>query len=138
MHFTKLASLVSFVALALAAPAPAEESHLEARALDTVQHCGQWDTIVASPYTLYVNQWGKSGATSGQSCGQFVSLSGSTASFKNAWTWAGGNGIKSYTNLNLNTGIGKQLSAIKSIPVRTFALLFLKTQSTDLFWVVIG
>lgn len=115
MLFTKLSALASLLAVAVAAPAP---SSLEVRALDTTSYCGQWDTAVAGQYTLYVDQWGKDGATSGQSCGQFTSLSGTTLAYKNVWTWTGGTGIKSYTNINLNSGLNKQLSAISTIPVR--------------------
>jgi len=114
--FAKFLALVPLVAFVSAAP-------LEKR-LDTAQHCGQWDAVVASPYTLYLDQWGKDNASSGSACANIVSLSGNTIAWKNDWTWNGGNGVKSYTNINLNTGLGKKLSAISSIPV-----CFCKTQS---------
>lgn len=137
MHFAKLSALASLITLALAAPAP-ELATLEARALDTASHCGQWDAITASPYTLYVDQWGLSGASSGQSCGQFTSLSGTTAAFKNPWTWTGGTEIKSYTNLNLNTGLNKRLSAISTIPVRSTIVLLSGQPLTKWPCVVLG
>ncbi|KAJ2987233.1 hypothetical protein NUW54_g9487 [Trametes sanguinea] len=35
---------------------------------------------------------------------------------KTTWTWTGGTGVKSFTNVQLNQGINKQLSAISSMP----------------------
>jgi xyloglucan-specific endo-beta-1,4-glucanase len=43
-------------------------------------------------------------------------MSGSTLAWKTTWTWTGGSGVKSYTDIQLNVGLNKQLSAIKSIP----------------------
>ncbi|KAF9044439.1 glycoside hydrolase family 12 protein [Panaeolus papilionaceus] len=113
--FSKV-KLISFVLLApLALAAPAAEHDL-AKRQDTSQHCGQWDVVTAGPYSLLLDQWGKSGASSGQSCASITSLSGSTIAWKNTWNWQGGNGVKSYTNMQLNNGLNKQLSAIKSMP----------------------
>lgn len=108
--------------------------------VDTASHCGQWDTVNTGLYTLYLDQWvrvrplpralrrlrcvvqGISGAT-GSDCAQIQSVCGSTMKWTTAWNWAGGSGgVKTYTNVNLNTGLNKQLSAIKSIPVRTLRL----------------
>ncbi|KAI3612887.1 glycoside hydrolase family 12 protein [Moniliophthora roreri] len=83
--------------------------------VDTTERCGQWDSVVVGPYTIYVNQWGKDGG-SGTSCAKVNSLSGTTISYVNRWNWTGGTGVKSYTNVNLNQGVGKQLSAISKIP----------------------
>ena len=47
----------------------------------------------------------------------------SAAAWVNNWTWTGGTGVKSYTDLQLNEGINKQLSAINSMPVRLRSLL---------------
>ncbi|KAF9451591.1 glycoside hydrolase family 12 protein [Macrolepiota fuliginosa MF-IS2] len=108
-----------FALLLLLAPfvASAPTEVIEKRqSLDTANHCGQWDTVVAGQYTLYLDQWGMGNASSGQSCANLVSLSGTNLVWKNQWTWNGGNGVKSYTNINLNTNLNKQLSAIKSIP----------------------
>lgn len=110
----------SFTFLLLALPflvsaAPAE---LEARAsIDTSSHCGQWDTVTAGQYELLLDQWGISGATSGSQCANLISLSGSTISWKTTWQWTGGSGVKSFSNIQLNQGLNKQLSAIKSMPV---------------------
>ncbi|KAF5381601.1 hypothetical protein D9615_005423 [Tricholomella constricta] len=110
--FIKLAVIVLLAPFALAAPS----AELEKRALDTSNHCGQWDTVIAGQYTLYINQWGKSGASSGSDCAALTSLSGTTIAWKNTWNWVGGNGVKSYTNINLNSGLNKRLSAISTIP----------------------
>ncbi|KAI0826590.1 concanavalin A-like lectin/glucanase domain-containing protein [Trametes gibbosa] len=111
--FTKRSALLLFLPL-LASAAPAD---LSARAsIDTSSHCGQWDTVAAGQYSLLLDQWGKDGATSGSQCASLVSLSGSTIAWKTTWQWAGGSGVKSFTNVQLNQGINKQLSAIKSMP----------------------
>jgi len=77
-------------------------------------HCGQWDTQVSGPYTLYNNLWGKDGATSGGQCSQIDSLSGTTVAWTTNWTWTGGNGVKSFANIQLN-GVNRQLSSVKSM-----------------------
>ncbi|KAJ7064978.1 glycoside hydrolase family 12 protein [Mycena amicta] len=110
--FSPLLLLAPFV---FAAPAPTD---LAARAadVDTSSHCGLFDSVVAGSYSLLLNQWGASGATSGSDCANFISQSGTTVAWKTTWTWVGGNGVKSFTNINLNSGLNQQLSAISSIP----------------------
>lgn len=112
------ASLALIVPLALLAVGSPTLADLESRAsIDTSSHCGQWDTVTAGPYSLLLDQWGASGATSGSQCANLVSMSGTTISWVTKWTWTGGNGVKSFTNVQLNQGINKQLSAISSMPV---------------------
>ncbi|KAK7036677.1 hypothetical protein VNI00_011342 [Paramarasmius palmivorus] len=110
VSFTKLSLLLGLVPFIAASPA-----HLK-RQVDGEEHCGQWDQIVVGQYTVYVNQWGKDNANSGESCATVTSLEGTTIGWENRWNWSGGQGVKSYTNVNLNEGIGGQLSAISSIP----------------------
>ncbi|KAH0588122.1 hypothetical protein H2248_006843 [Termitomyces sp. 'cryptogamus'] len=112
--FSKLAAIVLLAPLAFAAPT--KELELVKRQIDTSTHCGQWDSITAGQYTLFLDQWGLSGASSGSDCASITSLSGTTIAWKNTWTWVGGTGVKSYTNVALNSGLNKQLSAISSIP----------------------
>ena len=119
--FSKALALFALSAPLLAAAAPAE---LAKRQIDTSSHCGQWDTVTAGQYELFLDQWGASGATSGQQCANIVSLSGNTIAWKTTWTWTGGTGVKSFTNIQLNQGINKQLSAISSMPVRPFPFSF--------------
>ncbi|THU85135.1 glycoside hydrolase family 12 protein [Dendrothele bispora CBS 962.96] len=115
------ARLSAFVALLLVLPfisaAPTADSAVEKRqSIDTSNHCGQWDQVTAGSYTLFLDQWGMSSASSGSDCAQLTSLSGNTIAWRNTWTWNGGSGVKSYTNVQLNAGVNKQLSAIRSIP----------------------
>ncbi|KAG5729983.1 putative xyloglucan-specific endo-beta-1,4-glucanase A [Termitomyces sp. T112] len=115
MHsFSKLAIIVLLAPLALAAPT--KELELAKRQFDTSTHCGQWDSVTAGQYILFLDQWGLSGASSGSDCASITSLSGTTIAWKNPWTWVGGTGVKSFTNVALNSGLNKQLSAISSIP----------------------
>ena len=113
--FSKLFLLAPLASLVLASPMPTD---LETRAtIDTSSHCGQWDTVTAGQYEMFLDLWGESGATSGSQCSNLVSLSGSTISWKTTWTWTGGTGVKSFSNIQLNTGVNQQLSAISSMPV---------------------
>ncbi|KAF7313846.1 Glycoside hydrolase family 12 protein [Mycena chlorophos] len=112
--FTKLASLLLLLpfvaAISVVAPTNAEKRQA------STSYCGQYDSVVEQPYTLYLDQWGMSGATSGSDCASITSLSGNTIAWTTTWTWTGGSGVKSFTNINLNTGINTQLSEISSIP----------------------
>ncbi|KAF7419410.1 hypothetical protein PC9H_002000 [Pleurotus ostreatus] len=116
MMFSKSIAVFLLLPFALAAPT-SPNNILEARqSIDTSTHCGQWDTVNAGTYTFFQNLWGAGGASSGSQCGNLVSLSGSTIAWKTTWTWTGGNGVKSYSNIQQNQNAGKQLSAISSIP----------------------
>ncbi|OCB85174.1 hypothetical protein A7U60_g7800 [Sanghuangporus baumii] len=46
------------------------------RQLDTSVLCGQFDSSIKGPYTLLLDQFGSSGATSGSQCAQVTALSG--------------------------------------------------------------
>jgi xyloglucan-specific endo-beta-1,4-glucanase len=78
---------------------------------------GQQDSVTAGSYTLLINQWGWSHATSGYDCAALTSLIGMTIAWSNSWKWEGDNKIKSYTNMQLNQDLNKRLSAIKDMPV---------------------
>ncbi|KAH8109438.1 concanavalin A-like lectin/glucanase domain-containing protein [Phellopilus nigrolimitatus] len=105
-----LLALATLISAASAAPP------LSARqSVDTSAHCGQWDTVAAGGYELLLDQWGISGA-SGAQCAHIASLAGATVAWSTNWTWAGGSGVKTFTDMQLNTGLGKQLSAISSMP----------------------
>lgn len=112
---TEIASLVLAATSALAAPA-AETSPkagvLEARS----QSCDSFYEWDESPYTIYQNNWGASDATSGSQCTTVTSVSNNVAEWSTSWTWAGGSSsVKSYSNVGLMS-VGKQLSAVSSIP----------------------
>ncbi|KAJ7033652.1 glycoside hydrolase family 12 protein [Mycena alexandri] len=117
--FVKLSALLLLVPFVASAPTDVAE---RATAIDTTSHCvfhpGQFDSVVAGSYTLFLDQWGASGASSGSDCANFVALTGTTVSWKTVWTWTSGSstGVKSFTNINLNANLNKQLSAIASIP----------------------
>ena len=117
MSFKKtLLLLPLFLSGSLASPTP-HDLEPRASAVDTSSHCGQWDTVTAGSYTLFLDLWGEGGATSGSQCSNIISLSGNTVSWKTTWTWTGGTGVKSFSNIQLNDGVNKQLSAISSMPV---------------------
>lgn len=108
MFFTLLAAVLP-ASIALGVPL---------KRLDTSQYCGTWDTIDSgAEYEVFLDQWGASGATSGQSCASIMSYSDGTIAWVDDWTWTGGTGIKSFTNVQLNDGVNQQLSAITSMPV---------------------
>ncbi|KAJ7439329.1 glycoside hydrolase family 12 protein [Mycena latifolia] len=106
-------ALLFLVPFVFSAPTDVAE---RAAAIDTTSHCGLFDSVTAGSYSLLLNQWGASGATSGSDCANLVSLTGTNLAWKTVWTWTGGNGVKSFTNINVNSGLNKQLSAISSMP----------------------
>ncbi|KAF8481475.1 concanavalin A-like lectin/glucanase domain-containing protein, partial [Gautieria morchelliformis] len=80
-------------------------------------HCGLWDSVTAGPYALGLDQWGVSKTTSGWQCAQITSLnSGNLIAWTTTYNWRSSDGIKSFTNIQLNAGINKKLSAIKKMP----------------------
>ncbi|KIK57432.1 glycoside hydrolase family 12 protein [Collybiopsis luxurians FD-317 M1] len=111
MFSSKLSILLSLLPFAFAAPA----ADLEKREASATM-CGLFDTAFDGNYELFLNQWGASGATSGSDCASITSLNGNTIAWTTTWTWVGGNGVKSFTNIGLNAGINQQLSAISTIP----------------------
>ncbi|KAG2147880.1 glycoside hydrolase family 12 protein [Suillus bovinus] len=86
------------------------------RAIDTKPFSGQFDSIDVGRYSVLNNLWGEHDATSGSQSTQITSLKGSTIAWKTNWTWTGGYQVKSFANVQLNTGINQQLSAISSMP----------------------
>jgi len=78
----------------------------------------QWqcETENAGYYTLCLNLWGESGASSGSQTAQMTGSSGNSISWVTNWNWNGGTGVKSYTNVGLQKNVPKQLSAISSVP----------------------
>lgn len=86
---------------------------------------GQHDSVTAgSYYTLLLDQWNVSDATYGSCCASLMYVKGTTVAWKNVWNWGGGSRVKSFTNMQLNSGLNKQLSAIKSIWVGFFSVSF--------------
>ncbi|KAH7105870.1 concanavalin A-like lectin/glucanase domain-containing protein [Auriculariales sp. MPI-PUGE-AT-0066] len=83
--------------------------------VSTSNYCGQWDSVVTTPYTMYLDQWGISGAT-GSDCAQITSICNNVIKWSTTWSWSGGSGVKTYTNINANQNLNKQLSAISTIP----------------------
>jgi xyloglucan-specific endo-beta-1,4-glucanase len=106
--------MISWSALLLLLPL-VSASVLQLRATTV---CGQYDTVAAGSYTLYTDLWGEGGATSGSQCSTLESVDGDTVAWSTEWTWTGGTGIKSFSNIQLDVGINQQLSAITTMPVR--------------------
>ncbi|KIK57430.1 glycoside hydrolase family 12 protein [Collybiopsis luxurians FD-317 M1] len=106
----KLPILLTLLPFVLSAPLTEVEKRGGSATL-----CGQWDTATSGNYELILDQWGLSGASSGSDCASITSLSGSTIAWTTSWTWVGGTGVKSFTNIQLNAGINRQLSAISTI-----------------------
>ncbi|KAF2735670.1 endoglucanase-1 [Polyplosphaeria fusca] len=107
----KLATLVSIASTAmLARAAPAQTVSKRA------DMCGQWDSQVSGPYTLYQDLWGMSSASSGSQCSAVDGISGSTLKWHTKWAWSGGQGsVKSYANVVTNLTM-KPLSQISYLP----------------------
>lgn len=112
---TEIASLVLAATSALAAPAAetSPKAGLEAR---SEQSCDSYYSWTEDPYTIYHNNWGASYANSGSQCTTVDSVSNDVAAWSTSWTWTGGSSsVKSYSNVALMS-VGKQLSAVSSIP----------------------
>ncbi|KAF8228427.1 glycoside hydrolase family 12 protein [Tricholoma matsutake] len=117
MH--SLFNLAFPVILLVASVSTAPSQKLDKRYLDTSSYCGQWDSVSAGPYSLLLDQWGKTDAYSGSSqCASLTSFSASnnTISWKTTYNWDGGSQVKSFANIQMNDGLDKQLSTIHSIP----------------------
>ena len=78
--------------------------------------CGQWDSEVSGPYTVYNNLWGQDSAESGEQCTTNNGLSADgTLSWSVDWTWIGApSSVKSYPNVVVEAD-PKPLSEISSI-----------------------
>jgi len=99
----------------------------------TVQ-CAQYASETIGEYTLFNDLWGESGAT-GSQCSQVTSTSGTTIVWTTNWTWEGGSGVKSFANVQLNSGINKELSAISSMPTTwTWSYSLSGTAVVDVAW----
>ncbi|KAG8996807.1 hypothetical protein FRB94_001345 [Tulasnella sp. JGI-2019a] len=108
-------SAASLAALIAIVPAFVAAGPVAKRAVLT----GQWDTEseCSGLYTLENDQWGIAGYTGSQSAQAISCTSGTKLAWETTYTWTGGSSqVKSYTNVALNTGLGKKLSAITSIP----------------------
>lgn len=106
-------TMVSSSALLLLLPL-VSASALQRRA---TQVCGTFDTVPAGSYSLLTDLWGKTDKTPGSQCSTLESVNGDTVAWSTTWNWSG-DGIKSFSNIQLNNGINKQLSAITKMPVR--------------------
>jgi xyloglucan-specific endo-beta-1,4-glucanase len=100
--FSKILLLVS--SFSAVYTTPVERS--EASTCET----GGW--LSAGPYQLLADQWGAGGA-SGSQCVHLID--GDTLAWYTSWEWTG-SGVKSFANVQLNSGVGQQLSAISSMP----------------------
>ncbi|CUA71049.1 Endoglucanase cel12C [Rhizoctonia solani] len=79
---------------------------------------GQWDneSLNSGYYTLYNNLWGKDSGSGSQTT-QATSVNGKKVAWKTTYNWSGGPyNVKSYSDVGLNSGLNKKLSAISSIP----------------------
>ncbi|EIM84174.1 uncharacterized protein STEHIDRAFT_159380 [Stereum hirsutum FP-91666 SS1] len=110
-----LLSVLSLTYAAFALASPLKDRR--ATAVDTSVYCGQWGTISTGiEYSILLDQWGASGASSGESCAYINSVSSESVAWVNSFTWTGGTGVKSFTDIQLNDGVNQQLSAISSMP----------------------
>ncbi|VDB91665.1 unnamed protein product [Peniophora sp. CBMAI 1063] len=80
------AALVSLAVSLAVSAAPA--SDITTRA---TSYCGQWDQVTVGTYTLFLDQWGLSGASSGSDCATIDSQSGNTVAWTDDWTAVGVN-----------------------------------------------
>ncbi|KAG1845731.1 glycoside hydrolase family 12 protein [Suillus subalutaceus] len=90
---------------------------MHARSVDTTVISGKWDTINAGQYSLSNDLWNEQTATWGYQQSHLTSLSGSNIAWTTTYTWEGApNQVKSFANIQLDTGVDQQLNAISSMP----------------------
>jgi len=112
MKFSTAIAPAVLASSVLAAPSRTDSS-LKARSSTM---CGQWDTMTEGTYTIYQDLWGEAQASSGSQCTTVTGLTNGKLAWSTSWTWAGGSSsVKSYANAALQD-IGKELSAISTIP----------------------
>jgi xyloglucan-specific endo-beta-1,4-glucanase len=88
------------------------------RDVDTIPITGQFDSVNLGQYSLLNNLWGEYDAASGSQTSQVTSLSGNEVAWTTTYSWTGApTQVKSFANIQLNTGINQQLSAIYTLPV---------------------
>ncbi|OTA31623.1 hypothetical protein BTJ68_08170 [Hortaea werneckii EXF-2000] len=107
MKFTSAVATASLAAIAAAAPSKTITKRADS--------CGQWASIQTGNYVLYNNLWGQDNADSGQGCVGLDSLSGNSIAWHSIWTWKGGNAIKSYPNVVVNSAEDLTIGAISSM-----------------------
>ncbi|KAG0694009.1 glycoside hydrolase family 12 protein [Suillus ampliporus] len=91
--------------------------HKHVRAIDTTPLTGTYQSVDVGQYSLLNDLWGQSYATSGSQTSHLVSMNGSSIAWKTNWSWTGAPAqVKSFSNIQLNTGINIQLGAIYSMP----------------------
>lgn len=117
MVFCIPATLIALLSLTSLRSTKAAPSIKARQSIDTTVHCGQFDTATEGSYTLFLDQFGSGGATSGSQCAHATALNGNTVSWATNWTWTGGSGVKSFSNIGQNANIGLELSTITAIPV---------------------
>jgi len=108
MKYSGLIIPAALASSALAAPAGLEER--------ATTFCGQFDSTVTSPYTIFNNLWGEASATSGSQCTTVTGIVSGKLVWSTSFSWAGGQGdVKSYANAQI-FNLGKELSSITTIP----------------------
>ncbi|KIM87860.1 glycoside hydrolase family 12 protein, partial [Piloderma croceum F 1598] len=107
---SKLFALASFFSAVYTAPVGCPPT-----TIIQASSCAKWGIVNAHPYELQSNLWGSSDASSGSQCTNLTSSNGKTVSWSTSWNWSGGGQVKSFSNVQLNSGIGTQLSAISSM-----------------------
>ncbi|CAI5741733.1 unnamed protein product [Hyaloperonospora brassicae] len=99
--------LISTTALALLAASSSTSAQ---------RFCGQYDSKVVPPYTVYNNLWGKNNDPSGTQCTEVLSPSGEPLSWNTSFNWAGERyQVKSFANAALTFPV-VQVSSVRSIP----------------------
>ncbi|KAL5526262.1 hypothetical protein ACEPAF_7985 [Sanghuangporus sanghuang] len=86
------------------------------RGIDASVLCGKTDSEKEGPFTISLNEFGGGNATDGSQCIQATAQNDSTISWTTNWTWTGGDSVKSFSNVNLDTAVGRQIRDITNLP----------------------
>ncbi|CAL1703247.1 unnamed protein product [Somion occarium] len=75
------------------------------------------ETEANGAYILENNLWGMSAATSRSQSSRVTAVNDHTITWHTTYTWTGGpSQVKSFANLDMRQNLGKQLSAVESVP----------------------
>ncbi|KAL5525470.1 hypothetical protein ACEPAG_6806 [Sanghuangporus baumii] len=104
---------VTAAARQLSSPLPIAQSR---RGIDASTQCGKTNSETEGPFTISSSELEAGNATDGSQCIQVNAFNGSTISWKTNWTWTGRDSVKSFSNVNLDTAVGRQIRGITNLP----------------------
>lgn len=114
------AFLAAVDARRLGSPSPIAQRR---QTVNTTVLCSSGETATEAPFTISLNEFGVGNGTEGSQCATVTAVNDSAISWSTNWTWTGGDGVKSFSSVNLDTAIGRTVRGITNLPVRACFVL---------------